>query len=274
MRSIAMTVLALGLVRAQGLGSLIVGIDHVPVVVSNLERAEADFRAMGFAIKPGRSHADGIRNVHVKFTDGTEIELITAPQAVDTLTAEYRAKLANSEGPVFFGLYAPGIPALQAKLQASHIATERDEGLLTFPAGNPLHPIFFGGRNKSPTDKPQYFSHPNSATRFSAVWVDDSPEMRGLFRGLGISLTPARECRLIGASEVVTAALPEGSIHLVRPATANVVAARVEVRSLATLESLLKKNDVAVTRDRECDPRALWVPPSTAHGIWLEFVEK
>jgi len=35
---------------------------------------------MGCAIKPERSHPDGILNAHVKFTDGTEIELITAPK--------------------------------------------------------------------------------------------------------------------------------------------------------------------------------------------------
>jgi len=73
---------------------LVVGIDHIPVVVADLERAQADFRAMGFAIKPGRPHADGIRNAHVKFRDGTEIELITAPAAVDSLTAEYRCKIS------------------------------------------------------------------------------------------------------------------------------------------------------------------------------------
>jgi len=58
-------------------------LDHIPVVVTDLERGQANFRAMGFAIKPGRFYADGIQNAHVKFPDGTEIERITASKATD-----------------------------------------------------------------------------------------------------------------------------------------------------------------------------------------------
>src|SRR5438046_8977547 len=81
--------------------TLLQGIDHTPVVVADLEKAQADFRKLGFAIKPGRFHAGGILNAHVKFPDGTEIELITAPKAVDALTREYRARLEKGEGPVY-----------------------------------------------------------------------------------------------------------------------------------------------------------------------------
>jgi len=54
------------------------GLDHVPLAVKDLEQAKADFEALGFALKPGRPHDNGLRNAHVKFPDGTEIELITA----------------------------------------------------------------------------------------------------------------------------------------------------------------------------------------------------
>src|SRR5215467_13081676 len=76
---------------------LLAGMDHIPVVVRDLEQAEADFKRLGFAIKPGRFHPDGIRNAHVKFPDGTEIELITAPAATDALTSDYRASLQSGE---------------------------------------------------------------------------------------------------------------------------------------------------------------------------------
>lgn len=78
---------------------LVQGMNHTPIVVGDLEKAEADFRAMGFTIKPGRLHADGIRNAHVKFADETELELITAPQGVDDLTSEYRRKLEAATAP-------------------------------------------------------------------------------------------------------------------------------------------------------------------------------
>lgn len=252
---------------------LVIGIDHIPVVVANLETAEADFRRMGFSIKPGRPHVDGIRNAHVKFPDGTEIELITAPAAVDALTTEYRAKMKTGDGPVYFGLYAPDRIALVAKLRASGFPVQGDDNsILTFPSGSPLHPLFFGGRNKSPTDKPEYFAHANSALRLSALWVRNDQELRRLFQGLGVPLAPMYQCAPISASEGSVVTLPEGKVYLVSSASTNVVAARVEVRSLTTLESVLKRNKVPIAREIKCDPDAIWISPKIAHGIWLEFV--
>lgn len=38
--------------EAHAQGPLVTGLDHIPVVVRDLDRAQADFRAMGFSIKP------------------------------------------------------------------------------------------------------------------------------------------------------------------------------------------------------------------------------
>ena len=64
-----------------------IGIDHIPLAVNDLASATETYRRLGFAIKPGRFHADGIRNNHVKFEDGAGIELITASAPTDALTA-------------------------------------------------------------------------------------------------------------------------------------------------------------------------------------------
>jgi len=256
---------------AQTPRQLVVGLDHIPVVVADLQKAEADFRAMGFAIKSGHVHPDVIRNVHVKFPDGTEIELITAPAAVDALTAEYRAKLRSGEGPVYFGLYAPDHPSLIARLNASGLPLREDGATLDFPPETALHPLFFGSRNRTPTDRPEHFAHPNSAVRLSAVWIRDTPALHTLFRDLGISVQPVSLCNPILARKGSMALLAEGRVYLVPSASENVIAARVEVRSLETLKSVLSKNHVQMQPADPCEPGAVWVSPPSAHGIWLEF---
>jgi hypothetical protein len=35
----------------------------------------------------------------------------------------------------------------------------------------------------------------------------------------------------------------------------------------------LKTNGVLFKKDQACDLVAVWVPPSSAHGIWIEFVD-
>jgi hypothetical protein len=56
--------------------------------VRDLAQAQADFAAPGFALKVGRAHANGLSNAHIKFADGTEIELIAAPLATTFLARQ------------------------------------------------------------------------------------------------------------------------------------------------------------------------------------------
>lgn len=253
---------------------LLVGMDHIPVVVRDLEQAQADFKTLGFAIKPGRVHADGIRNAHVKFPDGTEIELITAPAATDALTSEYRARLETGEGPVYFGLYTSDPAALSARLTAAGFAVRQDGGLIEFASGSPLHPLFFGTRQKAPTDRPEHFAHANGALRLSGLWVRDLDGEKDLLSKLDVKLDTAKSCGPL-QSPVMVAHLPEGDLHLARAqaATGNVSAAQVEVRSLDVVKQMLTKQGIALKEYPACDPASIWVPPSAAHGIWLQFVQ-
>ncbi len=265
----ALALLLAGVADAQQ--PLIQGLDHIPIVVADLAQAEKDFRAMGFAIKPGRFHGDGIRNAHVKFPDGTELELITAAAAVDPLTGEYRRRLRSGDGPVYFGLYAPDLAALLRGVRSMGMPLERDGGALVFPLDSPLHSLFFGAREKAPTDRPEHFAHPNGAVRLSGVWVREQQGERLLLQRLRIPMRRSQPCGPI-PGRIVVAELPEASVNLVTGAGANsVIGARVEVKNLAALEKSLQHGHFE-PRKYECDPHALWLSPVSAHGIWLQFV--
>jgi hypothetical protein len=56
---------------------VITGIDHVVLVVPDLDRAVAEHRARGFTVTPGGEHAGGLtHNALVGFADGSYLELI------------------------------------------------------------------------------------------------------------------------------------------------------------------------------------------------------
>src|ERR1044072_7337098 len=73
-------------------------IDHVPIAVRDLPAAVTQFRALGFTIKAGRPHQNGIDNVSIKFSDGSYIELITAHNGTDRLAKQYEEMLKVTEG--------------------------------------------------------------------------------------------------------------------------------------------------------------------------------
>jgi hypothetical protein len=182
--------------------------------------------------------------------------------------------MKTGEGPVYFGLYAPDRDAVAVRLLKDlRVAARDDNGTFTFPSTSPLHSLFLGQRNKTSTDRPEYFAHPNSATRLSALWVRDSQQLREMLKDMWISLTPVGPCRVLGIASGIRASLPEGDLFLIPSVSANVVAARVEVRKLSQVEAVLKASGVQTKKDSSCGTEALWIPPANAHGIWIEFAE-
>jgi hypothetical protein len=169
------------------------GLDHIPVAVADLDRARTDFEALGFVLKPGRAHANGLRNVHAKFPDGTEIELITASTATDDLSAEYLAWLKTGDGAVFVGFYAPDLNSLASSISDLGSPLVLDNGLVIFPRPSLFHHLFFGRRQRSPTDRPEHFAHANTASGLVGVWLAEDPATHSLLRMLEAS--PSNEPR-------------------------------------------------------------------------------
>ena len=53
-------------------------LDHLVILVRDLELASADYESLGFAVTPGGEHADGLtRNALVPFEDGSYFELVS-----------------------------------------------------------------------------------------------------------------------------------------------------------------------------------------------------
>jgi catechol 2,3-dioxygenase-like lactoylglutathione lyase family enzyme len=172
--------------------SVSISLDHVVLAVNDLEAAAARFRSFGFVLKPGWPHSNGIRNEHVKFKDGTELELLTAPEARDDLTTRYRKHLAAGDGPAYLALMVRGAAA---------------------PTDKPPY-IFFGGRNASPTDKPGHFAHANTAESLVAVWLAgaDFSRERALLERFGAKKAP-KPVRVLGIDADVMRLADAGAIY-------------------------------------------------------------
>lgn len=234
------------------------GLDHVPIAVEDLERAADRYRALGFSLKPGRPHANGIRNQHVKFPDGTELELITAPRAADALTTKYRRHLASGDGPAFLALFAPDATRVPARLDA------------------PLDYVFFGPRNVSPTDRPEHFAHANTAEALVSVWLAgaDLSRERALFERLGATIS-RRDVHVPGRVAADVAVFREGEAILLGAAHQRVpgrriVGVTVRVRRVQSARALLAGRGIPTERGG-ASGASLFVPPSAAHGLWIEL---
>jgi catechol 2,3-dioxygenase-like lactoylglutathione lyase family enzyme len=257
----------------------VIGIDHVPLAVRDLGAASATYRQFGFALKPGRLHANGIGNSNVKFPDGSGIELITASRAIDDLATQYVNLLAKGEGPAFIAFHARNTAALVGALSAAKLDFTETDGTVML-ADPSLRYIFFVRDNRSPTDELANFAHPNGATAMTRVWIadSDSSRLQRLLEAVGgvayekIVHVPNR-----ATAKVVT--VDNGEIILLPPShrlvgDRPVVGVSFRVDSVQTIARRLGAIGVPmISRSMLSESRAIFIPPSAAHGIWLEFRE-
>jgi catechol 2,3-dioxygenase-like lactoylglutathione lyase family enzyme len=252
------------------------GLDHIPVAVRDLEAASATYRALGFSLKPGRPHANGIRNAHVKFPDGAGIELLTVPSAVDPLSTKYVGMIRAGEGPAFLSFHARDTPALHAALRAGGYAF-RDTNGVTDLSAPPFSFLFWIADNRSPTDRPEHFAHPNGATALGAIWIatDDGEALVRLLVALG-GRQERREVFAPDSVEATVVALAEGEVfilparHQLLPGRP-IIGASFRVRDLATVRRVLAAGHLSPRAGLGLAERVV-VEPSKAHGLWLEFV--
>lgn len=246
---------ASGAARAQPAAQPLARLDHVPVAVRDLEAAVADYRALGFALKPGRAHANGLRNAHIKFPDGAGLELITATRAGDDLAAHYQTLVARGEGPAFMTLHAPDEAATAAALRAAGIAHRATaEGLeLDDPA---LDWLFFTRDNRAPSDRPEHFAHLNGACGLREVWLalDNPAPLTRLLAALGARSRPEARPAPLGPTATVFELAAGGRVVVV-PARHQVVPGRPVIG--------------VVMASCQGSPRR-W-PPTDTHGLWLSL---
>lgn len=270
---------AVGVSLATASQPTVQGLDHIPVAVTDLDRATADFLKLGFVIKPGRDHDDGIRNRHVKFPNGGGIELITASDPTDDLAREYVAWLKGGSGPAFWSLYSPDLVSLTKVLAHQALEPVNHGDLVNFPQSAMPHRLFFADRLRSPTDGPQYWSHPNTAYQLAGVWISGGAPELSLLPALGLTPSELPHCAPF-EGHIMTWVVPgERDEVLVasgisRSVDRSIIGMTVLVKNLSVARKVLRRNKVPFTEPVECGGLSLWISPLSSQNVWLEFHER
>lgn len=148
-----------------------ISIDHIPIAVRDLEKAVNLFTELGFSVKPGRKHANGIENAHIKFKDGSALELITAHQISDKLTRQYLSFLEEGDGPAYLSLGCSNPSVISEKLTTFDPEIEMGSYYtwITFPENSPHSYIFFISYIHPPVDVEIYLNHGNGVLGIKSV---------------------------------------------------------------------------------------------------------
>lgn len=165
-------------------------LDHVIVIVHDLDSAAAPYAALGFRFKAGRLHANNLLNRHIKFRDGTEIELMSlAGPPGDSMAIRYAALLERGAGGAYVALKAENLDSIAAAAERLGLATRLTAAgpwrFLGFPGGSDASGVFFASGDAPVSDPDSIFAHANGAVSLAEAWVEGGPRLASLLAAAG-----------------------------------------------------------------------------------------
>ncbi len=118
---------------------MLTGIDHIVIVVNDLDVAGEYFGAAGFTVTPGGSHPTGTHNSLIAFQDGSYLELIALEDPKLAKGHPWFERMAGKEGYVTFAVGADPLDYELERLESKGIsAVDRKDGGRTRPDGEQL----------------------------------------------------------------------------------------------------------------------------------------
>lgn len=116
-----------------------VRLDHLVILVRDLDRASRDYQSLGFTVTPGGTHADGLtRNALVPFEDGTYLELVSFvdPEDPRDNVWGWRPFAASGGGLIDFCASSEDLERSARDLRGASLGVDGpDEGGRTLPDG-------------------------------------------------------------------------------------------------------------------------------------------
>jgi catechol 2,3-dioxygenase-like lactoylglutathione lyase family enzyme len=99
---------------------MIQGIDHLVIVVKDLDEAARDYQQLGFTVVPGGQHPVGSHNVLISFADGSYLEIIAFYR--EAIDHRWWEPLAKGERLVDFCFQTDDLSGDTKKLQDAGVA--------------------------------------------------------------------------------------------------------------------------------------------------------
>jgi hypothetical protein len=153
-------------------GKTFISIDHVPIVVRNLDSIKSIFsELLHFHIKEGKRH-EGIKNCFIKFQDGTYLEFVSPVDRLHSIGNYYAECLKSRQGATALAVSVTNADLITANLKSKSISFSIDSNAIwktISPQGVDL--FFIDYLNKSWKETTINTTHPNHALLLQSVYM-------------------------------------------------------------------------------------------------------
>jgi len=172
--------------------SLFISIDHIPIVVNDLEKVKNIFKnQLYFALKEGKTH-DGIKNCFVKFQNGTYLEFISPTDSLQTIGKYYFDFLKTRQGGTAMAISIKNTDLAKKILTEKNILFSADSNKFwktIEPENSEL--FFIEYTDHSWKENPTNTNHSNTSTSLNSTYYlsDDINKEAKKYKYLGFTET-------------------------------------------------------------------------------------
>lgn len=257
---------------------MLTGIDHIVIVVSDLEAAVKDYEQLGFRVVPGGRHPIGTYNALISLADGAYIELIAFYEG----NREHRwwNPLQKGGGLVDFCMQTDDLTSDTARFRSAGVNIDDPQPLTRMrPDGTQLRWVLsipreghrgvapFLIQDETPREEriPREKTHKNGTTGIGtvtvAVDVDDLPTVRQWYRSaLGYNGEPIKQENI--QAEGVRFKIGSHRLEFVKPVTEqSPLAEWLQLRGPSPYAATLRSNTKKPTK----------LEKNLTHGAALSF---
>jgi len=165
-------------------------IDHIISVFPDLDKTIRDYENIGFSVKKGFLHKNGLLNAHIKFSNNSYYELMSVQgEPKDTLAKFYKANIKNGGG-LFLAISGISTKKMESILtqlnQDFEVSRTNNWSYITFPENSDLAHIFFIEYHPKLKGDLKLPTHKNGVHKINHIVIEGNDSVAAFFKKLGL----------------------------------------------------------------------------------------
>lgn len=252
-------------------------LDHIIIGSENLSETTELFRKLGFSIKDGKVHKNGIRNNFIEFADNTEIEIVEVKYPTEDFAIEYKNLISQNKFGLQFSLRVDVIENLKNNFSAINsnfveLQKGNDYSTLSAKGINFELPIFFIQFDKLNNSNTNHLNHAKGIT---SVWFETKDIKKTARELVDFGFDPIGNYYIPNfTGKVVEFKNANFKIVLIESDKYEITGITISVDSKSDLLKIINDNFDKNFLNKVFENRkSIFLPNEITKSIWLEFVE-
>jgi hypothetical protein len=253
-------------------------LDHIIIGTDNLKQSSSFFsEVLGFKVKKGTKHKNGISNSFIKFSDSTEIEIMEVNNPTDILASAYENRIKVNNFGLQIALRVNKIDQLYRHFKNlnskySSFIENSSYSILSKKNINEGMPIFFIEQKSNSLNK--FTNHENKALGISSIWLGRMDLKTDILElvDYGFELKDTIRISIINKKSYLMSN-NNFNINLFQNDTDRIEGISIRMEDLSYLRKRLKGEKITFEERTDQDNKFIILSPETTNSIYLEFIQ-